>query len=155
MDNRQFDAFVRSLASGTNRREMLKGLLGFGIGSMALATLDTDTDAARRGYAGPPIQPLPSAPCLPVCNAGFCGNDGCGGTCACAAGWICGGNGTCVRQCADDPVPCIGGAGHESCYCRGGLCFNGADMLNECDGDAQCPYGYICAGGVGYCTHVC
>jgi len=39
MDDRRFDAFAKSLASGTNRRKLLKGLLGFGGIAVAGGTL--------------------------------------------------------------------------------------------------------------------
>lgn len=53
MDDRRFDSIARSLASGTNRRQILKGLLGLGAGSIVATVTVTETDAARRGYSGP------------------------------------------------------------------------------------------------------
>ncbi len=49
MDDRRFDALVKSVAAGGSRRAVLKGLLG--LGGVALAggaLLDRDTEAARR-----------------------------------------------------------------------------------------------------------
>src|SRR5690606_254059 len=34
-------------------------------------------------------------PCYPECTDGMCGDDGCGGTCACDEGLVCTGAGTC------------------------------------------------------------
>lgn len=46
--------------------------------------------------------------CVPTCPAGSCGNDGCGGTCACAAGSVCaeGMCQTCTVTCSGTPAEC-------------------------------------------------
>ena len=46
MDDRRFDAFARRLASASNRRQVLRGLLGFG-GAMAA----TSARSSRGGSA--------------------------------------------------------------------------------------------------------
>lgn len=85
MDNRRFDALTRSFATGSNRRQVLKGVLGLGVGTVAGARLLTgDVDAARRGYSGPSF-----LHCHPHCDGTTCGDDGCGGTCRCADSCYC------------------------------------------------------------------
>ena len=43
------------------------------------------------------VQLLVTPPCLPECPAGYCGDDGCGGACSCAAGKVCLG-GACQQE---------------------------------------------------------
>lgn len=84
MDDRRFDMLARSLASGMNRRTMLKGVLGLGTGAVVgSAAMAGDAEAARRGYSGPRFPTLPPGPCTPRCDGTTCGSDGCGGTCSC------------------------------------------------------------------------
>jgi hypothetical protein len=52
MDDRRFDALVRSLAAGTNRRQVLRGLLAIGSGAIAGGTV-LDAGAARRPVQRP------------------------------------------------------------------------------------------------------
>jgi len=85
MDDQRFDSLVRSFASGANRRQILKGVLGLGAGvaGAALTAMD-DADAARRGFPGPRI-----FPCEPQCDGTSCGSNGCGGSCSCSLGCDC------------------------------------------------------------------
>jgi hypothetical protein len=54
MDDRRFDGLTRALATGRNRREVMKGLLGIGAGAVAGGALfGQGTEAARRGFSGP------------------------------------------------------------------------------------------------------
>src|SRR6476469_9792551 len=49
MDDRSFDAFVKAVATGRNRRALLKGLLGLsGAALTGRIVLDNEADAARR-----------------------------------------------------------------------------------------------------------
>jgi hypothetical protein len=48
LDDRRLDSFVRSLASGKSRRQVLKGLGGLGAVAGGLAVGGDDTDAKRR-----------------------------------------------------------------------------------------------------------
>jgi hypothetical protein len=58
MDDRRFDALVRHLGRGGSRRTLLRTLIGIG-GVAATGAVLNDTDAARRGYSGPPtLAPL-------------------------------------------------------------------------------------------------
>jgi hypothetical protein len=51
MEDRRFDALAKRL--GGSRRSLLKAMIGLG-GGAAVTRLDAgETDAARRGYAGP------------------------------------------------------------------------------------------------------
>lgn len=60
MDDRRFDALVRHLGQGGSRRALLKALIGIG-GVAATGAVLHDTDAARRGYSGPPtLAPPPT-----------------------------------------------------------------------------------------------
>jgi hypothetical protein len=95
MDDRRFDSIARSLASGASRRQVLKGALGLGAGAATLV-LTNDADAARRGYPG---LPWVSPPCRPSCDGSTCGDDGCGGLCACGIGC------TCLADDLPDPPP--------------------------------------------------
>src|SRR5215207_5722521 len=63
MDDRRFDTFVRSLAVGHTRRDVLKRLLGVGTGAVAVVALPGHaTEAARRGFSGPTFPTW--TPCL-------------------------------------------------------------------------------------------
>jgi hypothetical protein len=60
MDDRRFDALARQLGRGGSRRTLLKALIGIG-GVAATGAALHDTDAARRGYSGPPtLAPFPT-----------------------------------------------------------------------------------------------
>ncbi len=60
MDDRRFDSLTRALAKGGSRRTLLKGLLGLGAATASAAVVQ-DTEAARRGYPGPPLPRKPTA----------------------------------------------------------------------------------------------
>jgi len=94
MDDQQFDTFARNLASGTNRRAVLKGLLG--LGGVAAAAIELHSaSAARRGFSGPalpgftPTEP----PCVnpPSCASGQ----------SCCSGYYC-----CNGQCIANDLLC-------------------------------------------------
>jgi hypothetical protein len=98
VDDTQFDALTRSLADGSSRRTMIRGMLSLGGGILAVGAGLREANAARRGFSGP---------CLPTCRDGACGqSDGCGGTCGCAGGLTCA-YGACFH-------PCSTGTGAES-----------------------------------------
>jgi hypothetical protein len=68
MEDKRFDSIARQLGSGSSRRSVLKGLLGIG-GVATVGLIDHgQTEAARRGYAGPFGPPTPT--CTPV--GGLC-----------------------------------------------------------------------------------
>ncbi len=139
MDDRRFDSLVRTMASGASRRQVLKGLLGLGAGSVGAAVVAGGADAARRGYSGPNVQPPPS--CYNTCRPDQCGgSDGCGGTCGCAEGRTCTSYGTCA-------IPCTTSADCRGCACRpvgdeGSFCIGAT--LGACT--ENCIQGVLCSG---------
>ncbi len=77
-----------------------------------------------------------SAPCTPVCEAGACGGDGCGGTCGCGDGQVCFEELCCEPSC--DGTSC-GESSNDgcggTCGCDGGTtCFEGTCCEPVCDG---------------------
>lgn len=126
MDDRRFDALARSLASGANRRQMLKGLLGLGGGAIAGATLHA-ADAARR--------PTPTP--KPVTCPGQQHWDG--SACVCPGGTtICG-----AECCPNGQAQCCD---HACCYgeCYGAeLCCPSPSEYCAVTGEC-CPVGMIC-----------
>lgn len=116
MENDRFDTFARTLARATNRRSAIKGMLGIGMAAIGATRLAPGTDAARRGYSGPPIlapRPEPEAcdcPSNQLCVDGMCFYPciGCGCSCthASSAGWVCtlqvyGTSGSCEGKCEE------------------------------------------------------
>jgi hypothetical protein len=90
MDERKFDTIARTLASGTSRRKMLKGMLGVGGMAIAAAGLQ-DANAARRGFTGPTFpRPEPTEP--PCINPNVCAVSGC------CAGFICCNGQECIPE---------------------------------------------------------
>jgi hypothetical protein len=75
MDDQRFDALAKRV--GTSRRSLLKKMVGLG-GAVAVARLGvSETEAARRGYSGPPSGPplrtdrictLENPPCCIECS---------------------------------------------------------------------------------------
>lgn len=131
MDDPRFDALTRAFGRGGSRRTLLKGLLGLGSVAGAGAVLH-DTEAARRGYSGPPTPsavptlpsqptepaPLPTATVVPSCPGS---QTPCGADCCCSSGST-----KCGAECCDDGVSsCCDSA------CCFGLCY-GEELC--------CPY---------------
>jgi hypothetical protein len=140
MDERGFDALVRSLAAGRSRRQVLKGLLGLGGAAVATAAaLPDDAHAARRGHSGPVFP----TPCVPTCDGTTCGANGCGGTCSCGRDLLCiPDTGLCGRVCApSDPS----GSCSSGCACDPFhfVCVSNQSMGN-CSTSASCPIGTFC-----------
>jgi len=155
MDDRTFDALTRTLSQGGSRRKLLKGLLGFG-GAVAVTgtVLGDDANAARRGFAGPTFPTPP--PCQPSCDGLSCGDDGCGGACACGEGRTCLSNGSCAISCSDTSE--CRALGCEACWTTtGGLfCGNFEPSINNfCQNDSnRCPVGFVCSGSA-FCVPLC
>jgi len=172
MDDHRFDSVTRAMANGASRRSIVKALIG--LGALAGAgSVSREVNAARRGFAGPPIMlPTPTPPlsdcdglscngqcCDPdetVCCDGYC----CHGTChdsqCCPPGWSwCPDVGCCNGECIDDNC-----CGHTS-VCNGICC--GEDSfccLKEegtlvCTQVGRCCSNADCAGGIcdseGFC----
>jgi hypothetical protein len=148
MDDRRFDALTKSLASGSSRRSLIKGLLGLAGLATTGAIVRNEVDAARRGSSGPSAPtppPLPTAqptrtavptkaPSCPgrqvPCDGGCCcpaGETKCGPAC-CPAGATCCDNACCYGECY----------GEELCCPAGNV---------VCAGVACCAAGEVCAGG--------
>ena len=104
--------------------------------------IPNNTPAELASFVASPLAAILSGgPCVPTSCTGYCGDDGCGGTCSCSLGYSCQGS-TCVLDC----VPhCGGGTTGESCQdgC-GGLC---PCSPGTCDGTTCVE--------VGGCTAVC
>ncbi len=115
MDDRRFDALVKSLAAGRNRRSVLKGLLGLGGVAAGGALLENDTQAARRPTPTPKPKPCPYPKVLV------------GGVCTCpgSAPHPCGPD-CCTEDSVPAPLP-----GHSEC-CDNACCFG------TCYGEELC-----------------
>lgn len=132
MDDRRFDAFTRSLASRSNRRTMVAGLIAAGAGAMASIG---GASAARR-----PVTVTAKAPSCPgvqtwngtecACPEAYerCGPDCCPPEAECCDGACC--NGTCY----DEEVCCPFGL----VLCDG-MCTPG-----ECCSNDDCPPSQTC-----------
>lgn len=132
MDDRSFDALVRSLATGSNRRQILRGLLGLGAGIAAAGTI-AQTDAARRPTVTPPA---PKCPGSQIWN---------GSACTCPSGTICGpacceaGSVCCDNACCDGDC-----YGEELCCPTGSIVCDGECVTGDCCSTADCASGAYC-----------
>lgn len=74
MEDRRFDSLTKSVATRTNRRSLLAGILGIGAGVTAAAVASDSAEAARRGFSGPKLPWLtPPSTCL--AEGSSCGED--------------------------------------------------------------------------------
>ncbi|MFT4038575.1 MAG: right-handed parallel beta-helix repeat-containing protein [Thermomicrobiales bacterium] len=125
MDALRFDAVTRAFTTLRTRRTAASALavavaaplLGVVVGDAkkkkkrkATLCLNGQTVSAAKKKKKKLIKQgaTPGACCVPQCAAGACGSDGCGGTCACAAGTVCDG-GTChacTVTCTGSPAAC-------------------------------------------------
>lgn len=132
MENRTFDALVKGLAQARSRRSLLRAVVGLGSAAVAGSWLDTDTEAARRGFSGPTL-PFPRTPEPgPSCDPNTC--YGCN---SCV-------NGVCVG----DPTDCYV---HE---CMASVCDpdGGCSYPFDCrHGTSCCPAHHICDTETGQC----
>src|SRR5215204_5548435 len=146
MDDRRFDALVRSLAEGKSRRSVLKGL--FGLGGAALvgsAVLESDADAARRPTPTPtPVRcPGNQTPVNGVCTCPASAPSKCGPDCCNPAGV-----GAAHSECCDNAC-CFGLCYGEELCCPTGRTF--CEATGECC-PADQPY---CCGAGGCCATPC
>ncbi len=163
MEDGRFDSLVKSLASGSTRRSVLKGLLGLGAAASAGGTLlGADTQAARRPT------PTPKPPTCPgsqhwdgtqcVCTSGqICGSD------CCLLGSECCDGACCFGHCYGEELCC---SPENWCEDTGECCPDGAVYCfdqgcvvvqpGECGCDGVCPEEYECCGDQccvrGYCA---
>jgi hypothetical protein len=167
MDDRRFDNVTRAFGKGGSRRALLKSLLGLGGVAAAGTLVFGDTEAARRGYSGPPFLPRPTEPPVSECPGlecngsccgrldteccgGFCCTGGCHETECCGAGnTYCDGFGCCPGICLDhDPTCCPHDqiCGSDCCGSDSFCCLkeNGSKaciLIGRCCSNLQCPGG--------------
>jgi peptidoglycan/xylan/chitin deacetylase (PgdA/CDA1 family) len=93
-------------------------------------------------------------PCTPSCAPGSCGDNGCGGTCACAGGEVCLADQTCCHPNANTCGPDGCGGSHGPCACVP-ICAGQQCGDDGCGGSCgACALGTTCASGacVGGCA---
>lgn len=149
MDDRWFDAVARSLASGSNRRRVLGGLLGLG-GAVATGVTVSDSEAARRPTPTPKpvtcpgIQTWDGFACVCPNGAGNCGSD------CCPADAQCCDSACCFGICYGEELCC---PLENWCDSSGTCCSAGT----VCCGAAGCVPGEACCAGIPFDpgTHFC
>lgn len=155
MDDRRFDAFVKTLAAGTSRRSLIKGLIGVAGVATAGMVLDDRTEAARRGFSGPilptaaPPTPTPipptatAAPPTPTSGACLPGGASCvvndPSACCSKSCLFNGGNPICEGACAAAGQPCD--TLNPTTCCSGQCQSNGGNPVCE---DTCLPPGASC-----------
>jgi hypothetical protein len=150
MDERRFDGIAKTMARKTDRRSMLRGLLGIGTAITAGVVGLEAASAARPAMRVAVLSPT----CVRSCGPDSCGMpDGCGGICTiCSGGLTCLPNGLCGALCA----------GNGDCDADS-ACLQEASGLEVCAGDAtsdtcsssiECPPGSFCAGESGICRQI-
>lgn len=175
MDDRRFDALVKSLAGGTSRRALLERMLGIGWAVVASeAFRSSDAAAARR----PKTTPTPAAIIcpgsqVPCGNACCCPNGGdvkCGPDCCPAGIAECCDNACCYGTCYGEEVCCP--SERDWCAATGECCPPGRRCCAElgcldlgpdrCCFDTDCPpnatcvdFGCVCNPGFVLCDGVC
>jgi hypothetical protein len=145
MDSRRFDELTRVLASGYDRRAVVRGILGLGTGALGGVVMTGGAEAARRGFSGPKL------PTAPPCTDGLCGDP----RESCAEGLVCF-ESECFIPCAQGTLACpcgdcviMEGAGLQLCAAViGGFCENSAACQQ------QHGTGWVCADN-SQCLHVC
>ena len=141
MDDRRFDALVRSLGRGGSRRSVLRAFLG--LGAVSAGAQLVETDAARRPTPTPGTQRCPGN--QEPCATGCCCPDGstkCGSDCCPEGQTQCCDNACCYGECY----------GEELCCPFGSLVCDGQCTDWECCTDDDCPGStctddHICACG--------
>lgn len=133
MDDRRFDSLTRALASGKNRRGVLKGFVGLGVAAIAGGVvLDSGTEAARRPEPTPkpvacPGQQIRSGnQCICPDELEQCGPDCCPAEAACCD------NTCCYGTCYGEELCCP--TGHLVCHgrCGPGECCDDSDCGDRC-----------------------
>ena len=159
MDDNRFDMLVRSLASGRNRRQLVKGLLG--LGSVAVAGRSFDAEAERR----PTPTPKPvKCPGKQTWNGTACvcpgGATACGSDCCPNGSATCCNNACCFGECYGDALCCPPGSvvcdgeciPGDRCPCRADQIEVDDVCLYLCTTSADCPCGYC---GFGPSNGIC
>jgi len=133
LDDRRFDSLVKSLAVGSSRRSLLKGLLGLSGAVAAGGLAERTAEAARRGSTPTPT-PV-SCPGNQIASNGVCscpnGLSKCGAECCNPSGI-----GAAHSECCNDNEPCT------TDLCNGdGTCSN----VYDCQNAGCCPEGWGCS----------
>jgi hypothetical protein len=137
MDGHRFDTLVRSLASGTSRRKILKGILGIGAGAAAARG---SVEAARRPtpMPKPVICPPPKVP-----SGGECvcpgGTSTCGPDCCPNGQAECCDNACCYGECFGEELCCP--SSRQFCAVSGECC---PEEWRCCPGFGCIPLGGCC-----------
>ncbi len=92
-----------------------------------------------------------SLACTPTCAANTCGNNGCGGTCACTAGSVCLANLTCCQPNANTCGPDGCGGTHGDCPVCTPTCAANTCGSNGCGGTCACASGSVCLANLTCC----
>lgn len=115
MDGHRFDRLARALATGSSRRQVLKGLLGLGgaaaVGGAILSDSDARTIGSRPSLPPPPTPKPPPTPTAtptptppPLCQGYRCGLDCCDEEIQCCDGECCPDGASCLtRLFPEDP----------------------------------------------------
>jgi hypothetical protein len=151
MDDRRFDALVRSLAVERSRRSALKALLGIGsIATVGAIVLD-DVEAARRGEPASVPTPRPTTPPSPPTSTQAAPTQVPPSATAACPGVLCAG-GCCDGQCTSTGACCPAGSavcGPDCCPNGQAECCDNACCYGACYGEELCcPTGRIACNGV-------
>lgn len=150
MDGRTFDDLVRSFASRSSRRRLLRRGIGVAAAASGLATLDP-ASAARRGYSGKvtictpvagggyvsmtvPTAQLPSYLAAgAVLDKGCCAGSDCGGGDGCSTAVCTVATGACGLVFEPDGTDCTPDGPINQCRlpytCQGGVCSEGTGSV--------------------------
>jgi len=160
MDDRRFDALVRSLANGHSRRTVLKGLLV--LGGLAAGAGFQATEAARRPAPTPTVPKCPGRQTWNV-SASACtcpsGSSQCGAECCDTGVSVCCDNACCHGECYGEELCCPTGrvvcdgtccaAGEQCCERNGaGVCVPA--NVTCCESDTDCASHVSCDGLVAH-----
>jgi hypothetical protein len=159
---------TRALRRLPSRRDILRGIVGTGIGLGALRHPNAAAAKKKRRKKKKPPPSLsptsPAATCAPKCGRKQCGQDGCGGSCGeCAADQVCA-TGTCCTP-AGPEVSCTTECGFSEgcprhcgmvpdrnchrpvadCTCPSGQqCLSNGACAIDCAISNDCPLGCFC-----------
>lgn len=163
VENSRFDSLVKSLAVGSNRRSVLKGILGLGGAAVVGETLlEPGADAARRPTPTPKPVSCPGSQHWDGARCACTTGETCGAEC-CHIGSECCDGACCWGHCYEEELCC---SYDNWCEATGECCPDGATCCGEqgcvvieegaCGCDGLCPEGFECCGGQccssGYCA---